>query len=93
MQGTNEGHKVIRQERKLTLFFSELSILGLETTALLNAAPLPRWPRRGSRNACQLNGCRNTGADIFGLSDAYRVDSNQFACVVFPGLRWQKFSS
>jgi len=93
MQGTNAGHKVIRQERKLILFSPELSILRLETTA---PPTLPCSPT-GQVGVPEILASRMDigilGVDIFGLSDAFRVDSNQFACVVFSGLRWRKFCS
>lgn len=92
MQGTNRGHRVFRQEKKLRCSLLSFQFLGSKPQRLT----LPHSPT-GQIGVPEILASQVDagilGVDILGFSDAYRVDSNQFTCVVFSGLSWQKFSS
>lgn len=87
MRGTNGGTKSLSKRGNI-LFFSELSICRLETRAP-QLCPATPPAKKGFQKCLPVAWMQENGTDISGLSDAYRVDSDQFACVVFPGLRWQ----
>ena len=88
--GTNEDSKWLGKRGNSRLIFSELSILGPEITTPHS----PAGPRAGSKNAGPMEGMTagTLGGIFWGRSDASRVGSNQFVCVVFSGLRRQKCS-